>query len=537
MNLEESISPIAPNKDELPSQFADRLGMEYSARVSGEYKKSNGQFFTPVGIADYMGNLAESAPNIRELHILDPGCGTGILSCSLIEKLVLNNENLRKIRLTVYETDNDLIPYTQNALDYLQVWLQSRNVSLSCTLSANDFILDNEGCFEDSDSLFFSGNSYGKYDIAILNPPYFKIPKEDKRAIVATSIVYGQPNIYSIFLSTAAKLLKSGGGIIFITPRSFSSGHYFRAFRESFLSEIELDNIHLFGSRTDTFNRDEVLQEVLIIRGTKKSNAPNRSSELTLTSSRGIEDLTSPVISRYRTSDLIDFNTKEKIIHLPVTEEEGRIIRLFKSWSGNLRKYNIQISTGPVVAFRAKDLLHEKPGRNIVLAPLFQLHNASMMSLRWPLRKGSKAQYIEIREETMPLLIPNKNYIFLRRFSSKDDKSRLVATPYSADTVQSGYIGVESRIDYIDRPGGILSQNESFGFATIFNSGLFDTYLRTLNGDTDLSAAGLREIPLPDLDSIKRIGDMIIAERGVSQEKIDEIVSQVCYYEEVAVCG
>ena len=36
----------------------------------------------------------------------------------------------------------------------------------------------------------------------------------------------------------AAKLLKEGGELIFITPRSFASGNYFRAFREAFFQAV-----------------------------------------------------------------------------------------------------------------------------------------------------------------------------------------------------------------------------------------------------------------------------------------------------------
>ncbi len=103
-----------------------------------------------------------------------------------------------------------------------------------------------------------------KYDLIISNPPYFKISKSDERAIIAKSIVHGQPNIYSIFLMTSAKLLTKNGEMIYIIPRSFASGPYFRLFREQFFKEILLKNIHIFNSRRKAFKRDKVLQENII---------------------------------------------------------------------------------------------------------------------------------------------------------------------------------------------------------------------------------------------------------------------------------
>ena len=70
----------------LPSEFADSLGLQYTATVTKEHKKEEGQFFTPKEISSFMGNIA-SEPTSKNISILDPGCGTAILTCSLIEKI------------------------------------------------------------------------------------------------------------------------------------------------------------------------------------------------------------------------------------------------------------------------------------------------------------------------------------------------------------------------------------------------------------------------------------------------------------------
>ena len=92
---------------ELPSHYADRLGLNYANSVNQEHKKTNGQFFTPVEIARLMGIFAESGESF--IRILDPGCGTAILTCALIESLVENNEKLTEIDLTVYEDRKSVV--------------------------------------------------------------------------------------------------------------------------------------------------------------------------------------------------------------------------------------------------------------------------------------------------------------------------------------------------------------------------------------------------------------------------------------------
>lgn len=230
------------------------------------------------------------------------------------------------------------------------------------------------------------------YDIVISNPPYFKIPKNDKRATVAKSIVWGQPNIYSIFMMVATNLLKEGGELIFITPRSFASGNYFRAFRDAFFQEIKIEHIHLFGSRTDTFDRDSVLQETLILKG-KKQKPDGHLPSILVTHSNGIKDIESYTEKIYQSDELIDLKSKEKIIHLPANETDDIVIKLFKSWAGNLRQYDIQISTGPVVSFRATQYLYEQyQNETVFLVPLYQLINTAKMQFEWPVAKRNKPQ-------------------------------------------------------------------------------------------------------------------------------------------------
>ncbi|HUZ57923.1 MAG TPA: N-6 DNA methylase [Hanamia sp.] len=513
---------IKPLITELPSQFADRVGQFYVETVTTRHKKDKGQFFTPTEIARFMAGLPKQTKD--KLKILDPGCGTAILSSSLIETLAKQNENLKEIELVGYETDQDILPYTQMVLDYLDKWLKQHKIKFKATLNSNDFVLENKDCFQVSATLF-SEPQNATYDIVISNPPYFKIPKEDKRAIVAKSIVWGQPNIYSIFMMVATKLLKEGGELIFITPRSFASGNYFRAFREAFFQEIEIEHIHLFGSRTDTFDRDNVLQETLILKG-KKQNQNGQLPYIRVTHSNGIRDIENFTEKFYKRDELIDLKSKEKIIHLPTNETDDKVIKLFKSWTGSLRQYNIQISTGPVVSFRATQYLFEQyQNGTIFLVPLYQLINTAKMQFAWPVAKRNKPQYIRLCEETKSLLLPNKNYIFLRRFSAKDDKSRLIATPYFVDITQAEYIGVENHLNYIYRPKGHLDRNEILGLAALLNSHLFDTYFRTFNGNINVSATELREMSLPPLEDIKQIGNQIILLNDFSQTKVDKIIN------------
>ncbi len=503
-------------KIESRCHYADSIGLEYSKTVSQENKKGKGQFFTPTLIASLMASLSEKTDK-SSIRILDPGCGTCILSSALIERLVANKSKLKVIELVAYETDLDLIPYTKKVLNHLKKWLSENGIELSYSLKTDDFILVNSD---------WNLNKDEGFDYIISNPPYFKLNKEDKRVSASKSLLSGQTNIYSIFMAFSAMMLNPNGQLIFITPRSFSSGSYFKTFREYFFNTVQLDKIHLFVSRKDAFNRDSVLQETVILKASKTGGI-NPESEVIISSSHGLKDIESPATKTLLLKDIIDLNSQEKILHLPTNDNEEGIVNIFKAWSGNLNSYNIQVSTGPVVSFRSTKFIQEHfQNGTVFLAPLFWLHNVNKMSLNWPIVKEGKGQYIRIQDESKSILIPNKNYILLRRFSTKDDKSRLIAAPYFCNYIGADFIGVENKVNYIYRPKGHLNRNEVVGLCALLNSELFDNYFRIFNGNVNVSATELREMPLPPLETLKEIGDQLILANDYSVENVNKIINE-----------
>lgn len=493
----------------LPSEFAEFIGHNYANSTTDKHKKIIGQFFTSKLIAHFMADLAE--PKSKKISILDPGCGTAILSCSLIEKLAAKCD-LEEIDLTLYETDLTIINETKKVIVFLFSWLNERNIKLNFTIIQTDFILGNSEAFAANSLFGFVDTKL--YDYIISNPPYFKISKSDLRATLAKELVYGQPNIYSIFMGLSAKLLKSDGELIFITPRSFAAGNYFKAFRSTFFNDVSISNIHIFESRNKMFKKDNVLQENIILRATKQLN-----SQIKISVSECEKGLNNPAQSIFKVESLIDFKSKDKILFIPSNKKEVSTIEIFKQWKNSLNDYNIQISTGPVVAFRCVGYLKNEGTLNDTVSPLIWLHNIKEMKLIYPLKKGNKPCFITNSEDSRKVLILNKNYIFLRRFSSKDDKSRLVCCPYFSSNIDTEMLGIENHINYIHRPKGNLSENEIWGLSALFSSSLFDTYFRTFNGNTQVGASELKQIKMPPLADIINIGCII--KEFVEPEKLD----------------
>ena len=508
---------IVPNVDERPAQFAERVGYEYAVHSSASDKKNKGQFFTPLPISKFMGSLSGVVKK-KNTSILDPGCGSGILSCSLIEHLI-ETSTIKNVFLTAFETDLELIPFTECVLSYLKSWCSNHDVFLSYTIHHNDFVLEKSFYIDGQDSVFFGLFDNERYDIIISNPPYFKLAKDDMRTKSCHSIVDGQTNIYALFMAISSRLLNPDGVMIFITPRSFTSGRYFQSFRNFLFKNATICFIHLFNTRKDTFAKDDVLQELVIM---KLQTSSRKASDIVVSYSQGISDLDCSHQKSYPAIDIVDIASEKKIIYLPIDQRDEAILNLFRSWTGNIEKYDIQISTGPVVAFRYYDNITDEAEADTV--PLYWLHNVVKMLCDHSAKKKNKGQYIRVSAETRPTLLPNKNYVLLRRLSAKDDNSRLVAAPYFGNMTQYEFVGIENKLNYIYRPKGRLKRDEVIGITALLNSDLFDAYFRTFNGNINVSATELRMMPLPPIETIREIGRKIILRNDFSLEYINDLI-------------
>ena len=129
------------------------------------------------------------------------------------------------------------------------------------------------------------------------------------------------------------------------------------------------------------------------------------------------------------------------------------------------------------------------------------------MQTTWPLRRHKK-EYV-LRDGAERLLVPNRNYVLVRRFSAKEEKRRLTAAPYVAKRFGFADLGLENHLNYIHRPNGALSEDESWGLAALYNSRLLDRYFRCINGNTQVSATELRAMPLPPASVIAALGSRV----------------------------
>src|SRR6266571_4113858 len=92
-----------------PSEYAGLLAIQYASLTTSGFKKDLGQYMTPKKVGHFMASLF--TPKGDTLKILDPGTGTGLLACSVVEYFANAKDKPKAIELVVYEIDKNVIPY------------------------------------------------------------------------------------------------------------------------------------------------------------------------------------------------------------------------------------------------------------------------------------------------------------------------------------------------------------------------------------------------------------------------------------------
>lgn len=118
-------------------------------------------------------------------------------------------------------------------------------------------------CYNDD---FLTWETNLKFDFIIGNPPFFETNKYKE---LFSSISYGRNNIYSFFIKKSIDLLKEGGTLAFITPRTINTGKYFYKVREYIIQNTDIIDLY------DIENFENVSQDLQVMVLQKKKNTGN----------------------------------------------------------------------------------------------------------------------------------------------------------------------------------------------------------------------------------------------------------------------
>lgn len=483
---------------------------QYIEAMPKKERKKYGQFFTSMETARYMADLF-TIPKQKTITVLDAGAGSGILACAMVERLE-TVEEIKEICVTCYETDENVLPLLEENLLYVQ---NKSTKKVDIKIVTENYITSQ---YLNFNHMLGGDEEPQKYDLVIGNPPYMKISKAAPEATAMPSVCYGAPNMYFLFASMSLFNLKNNAEMVYIIPRSWTSGAYFKRFREYFLSEGKLVHIHLFGSRNKVFDKEEVLQETIIVKIRKTKIQPETVTITSTNTNKDFNQCTTLVVPY----DIV-VSGDELYVYLVTNEEEVSVLKKLHQWNKTLPEIGLKMKTGLTVDFRNRDILRNTEEEGAV--PLFYSQHIKEGEVHFPIQK--EHEYVVTDQKG--LMQDNHNYLFVKRFTAKEESRRLQCGVYLAKNFpQYSKISTQNKINFIDGLLTNMSECLVYGLYVLFNSTIYDKYYRILNGSTQVNSTEINAMPVPDIDVIQEMGKKMMKSKDMSEENCNMILEEYC---------
>lgn len=479
---------------------ADQVRRTVAPKTNRNHKAHFGQFMTPSSVARFMADLFPRSA-LSHCALLDAGAGVGALTCAFLDRWAAGGFSFAGVDATAYEID----PVVRQHLEATFAQYASR-LALTHHVIAGDFI----------ELVAAAGlPERGTFTHAILNPPYKKINSDSAHRLALRAVGIETVNLYSAFVALALGLMAPGGQLVAIIPRSFCNGPYYRPFRDFILAHAAIRHMHLFAARNKAFKDDDVLQENIILL-LERDGEPG---EVTISTST--DDSFSDLATHKHDFKRIVFpDDPERFIHVP-TSTEPSAFELSPDVRYTLNDLGVKVSTGPVVDFRMKEHLRDMPEPGTV--PLLYPGHFADTGTQWPQPGMKKPNAIARNQETERWLYPNGFYCAVRRFSSKEERRRIVASvidPASFPNAQM--LGLENHLNVFHEGRKGLPEALARGLAVFLNTTAVDEQFRRFSGHTQVNATDLKLMKYPSRAALIAMGDWARQHPQATQADIDQ---------------
>ncbi|NNG98256.1 restriction endonuclease [Gordonia araii NBRC 100433] len=422
-------------------------------------------------------------PLTGTFRLLDPGAGSGALTAAVVARVLSETPGV-SLDVTVVEADPSMLSALRETIAECERAAVNAGVEITATLV--------EGSFVDA------AQGLAPFDAVIQNPPYGKLPAKAPDRLATARQAVDCPNIYAAFVALSVSALRPAGQLVAITPRSFTNGTYFAKFRQWLLPQTAFDTIHIFDARDSVFADSGVLQETIIYSMTRTDQTP---ATATLSVSRDHRDEVTRREVDY--SEIIHPGDRQLYVRIPSSPEDADLVAQMSALPCSLADLGIRVSTGRVVDFRSRDQLLAEPYDEHY--PMVYPANISHGVLTHPSETG-KPQWFSITcSDDRRWLVPEGIYTLVKRFSSKEETRRLVASVWSPAEQGEGPVAFDNKLNYFHVNGKGLDADLAMGLAVWLNSESVDRYFRTFSGHTQVNATDLRGMRWPTPTTLRNL--------------------------------
>ena len=268
-------------REQLTKIKEDTLGILFEKLIREQEKKDLGQFYTPQELVNYMISFL----NIKsDSKILDPTCGCGVFLVTAYNNLKQKNQDAIN---NIFGVDlND----SATKIARINLWLRNGQDSeslniLEKNIKIGNYIIENKRIDKkafDWQREFSEIFKEGGFDFIIGNPPYVTVKNKrdyDVSESFFSHIANGSTNAASLVIAKSYELLKDGGIMAFVLPKTLIRVNSYSKLREfllqnsrilhildlgPFFKEVRGEQIVLFIQKTT--NKEQIKNNKILVK-------------------------------------------------------------------------------------------------------------------------------------------------------------------------------------------------------------------------------------------------------------------------------
>lgn len=471
------------------------VGSIYTVMLPDALRSSLGAFYTPPPLVSRLLDLAEDAGfDFATGSAIDPACGGGAFLAPVALRMIAAAEKagespswiLARLgkRLVGAEIDPFAAWMTRVLLDAALIPLcKAAGRRLPDVVRVGDSLREDLGA---------------GFDLVVGNPPYGRVTlDENTRAAYARSL-YGHANLYGLFTDLALRLAKQNGVVAYLTPTSFLGGQYFKELRRLLTIEACPLAFDLVADREGVF--DDVLQETLLT--TYRVGDGEGPAQVSLVVPEGLN------VATVRRLGKVSLGKSCDPWLLPRTEADASFMESMTGMNTRLADLGYAVSTGPLVWNRHKDQLRPKKGEGRL--PIIWAESVTGEGFAFAADRRGHVPYIELKAK-QDHLVDTRASILVQRTTSKEQARRIIAAVMPQDFIDSfGGAVVENHLNRIVPLSSMLQPVIApETLAIVLNTEVVDRAFRCISGSVAVSAYELNAIPLPAIDELKVVEQML----------------------------
>lgn len=495
---------------------------QHDTFIDKDIKKKLGQFYTPKNIVkSMMLEIQEKLETIDDDdYVVDPACGTGVFLIELLGKIDSYEKCIAFI-------DNNLYAYDANPFAVIATRINIVVELLARYSKKSEEIIQyifSEKAFRNIEwRNTIVESDERRYKIILGNPPYFKLNSEMMKEIKGyDDIIYGQPNIYTLFMYWAIKHLNKDGIMSLIIPQSIRSGLYFKNIRAK-IKNLRIKSLVNISSRQNLFDRAE--QAVLIICLENKPILNTKTK-----------------IQFYDGTGKIDAQFKIPCSKIMLGEENNNVFILSKnkgmydiydkilhnSQSLQTDLYPQKFSNGLFVWNQHKDDIVEQ---ELGAVPIIYGGNVQPVKFNFSVCSSNdeRKQFARVNEKTNSYVLTGKR-LLIQRTTNFEKDIRLKACVITDDFLScyDSYF-LENHVNFLCSEQGknkLVDEKRLYFFLGLLNSKILNYVFVSKSGNTQVSANELNLLPYPIVgeDSISEFVRRYEKDLLMHQNELDDLI-------------